>query len=122
MDWDQVYEQWVLAAIVSIPITYVLLIPIGKQIEAGKKPSLWIKALACITASPILVPLLAVLLLIVIILLPFIGFQWMQESRYRPIRAIGKTLFFITILPIVLILPSLITASLLTVVLIMLTN
>lgn len=100
MNWDRALELWRIAASISLPATAVLLILIDKQISARKDPSPWLKALAYIVASPILVPLVGAMFLLCVILLPISGSEWMLESRHRPIRALGKVVIAIYSLPV----------------------
>lgn len=100
MNWDRALELWRIAASISLPITVVLLILIDKQISARKDPSPWLKALAYVVASPILIPLVGAMFLLCVILLPISGSEWMLESRHRPIRALGKVVIAIYFLPV----------------------
>lgn len=100
MNWDRALELWRIAASISLPVTVVLLILIDKQISARKDPSPWLKALAYVVASPILIPLVVAMFLLCVILLPISGSDWMLESRHRPIRALGKVVIAIYSLPV----------------------
>lgn len=100
MNWDRALELWRIAASISLPITVVLLILIDKQISARKDPSPWLKALAYVVASPILIPLVGAMFLLCVILLPISGSEWMLESRHCPIRALGKVVIAIYSLPV----------------------
>ena len=100
MNWDRALELWRIAANISLPVTVVLLILIDKQISARKDPSPWLKALAYIVASPILIPLVVAMFLLCVILLPISGSDWMLESRHLPIRALGKVVIAIYSLPV----------------------
>lgn len=100
MNWDRALELWRIAASISLPVTVVLLILIDKQISARKDPSPWLKALAYVVASPILIPLVVAMFLLCVILLPISGSDWMLESRHRPIRALSKVVIAIYSLPV----------------------